>query len=238
MKNIIIIVLIICWGNISLTFAKQFVEIQENDSVQFYTTSYVEGNNLKLDMMLKSNMEDNIYVFNDDFMFYNLLDTAHDFIDLNRLTSEIILFDDNKKLELLNNRYYKQKMTSFPTYYKGSKESTDNSFTYKLYRKDLKTYFKPNTNYYMKVKLYYFEESSIDKINEILNIDIRASQIQLYNSSIQYSFRLNNSETFLDCAITNSFDLDPSKLEEVIQKYIKVFEKILRVELLFDFDDK
>ena len=110
----------------------------------------------------------------------------------------------------------------------------DNSFTYKLYRKDIKTFFKTNTNYYMKVKLYYFEESSIKKINEILNIDIRASQIQLYNSSIQYSFRLNNSETFLDCAITNSFDLDPTKLEEVIEKFVKVVEKTFRVDLLFD----
>ena len=83
MKKIILLFVLTLSFNSTGLGLQEVIDEESGKEIELYSSCRVREGILSLHFFLKNNSNENIFVFNDDYIFYNLLDTTKDFNSIN-----------------------------------------------------------------------------------------------------------------------------------------------------------
>ena len=211
----------------SAAFSKQEFDYDFPDFTLYSSVDLIlQTEQLRIEVIdILNETDENIYVFMDNFVFYNDLMQSETPNDVNPLTSQIILYKEGANLSKYENIKIKNNYSEYPAYYKRM-SGVNLSFTIYNSIKSLKGLIDLNSKYLLKMNMYYFKESDKEKIEKTLGQKIDCAKLQIDNSNVIYGFRTTASETLLNCANSNITNINPEKLKIVIEKYIHKIEGI------------
>lgn len=216
----------------TIAYSKQEFDFNyPNYSLSASPVLTLETEQLRIDLItIHNETNENIYVFMDNFMYYNDLTLSGKLDSIYPFTSQIILHKKGADLKKYDSCNFKYNYAEFPSYYK---KLSGEYQSYSIYNQidRISKIVDLDSKYALKMNLYYFKESDIEKIEETLGVKISGSQLQIDNSNVIYGFRISESEKILNCANTNLINLNPDKLKIVIDKYIHKVEDIIDVKL-------
>lgn len=217
----------------SAAFSKQEFDYDFPDFTLYSNVELIlETNQLRIELInILNETDENIYVFMDNFVFYNDLMLSGIPDEINPLTSQIILYKEGTNLNKYENIKIKPNFTEFPIFYKNDKSGFYSTHTIYNAMRGLKDIIDLDSKYKLKMNLYYFKESDKEKIEKTLGLKIDCSQLQLHNSHTIYGFESTKYETLLNCANSNITNINPDKLKIVIEKYIHKIEGIENITL-------
>jgi len=217
----------------STVFSKQEIDYDFPDFTLYSSVDLIlETEQLRIELInILNETDENIYIFMDNFVFYNDLMQSETPNEINPLTSQIILYKEGANLNKYDNIKIKDGFNEFPVYYKKNKSGYYSNHTIYIALESLKDIIDLNSKYMLKINLYYFKESDKEKIEEALEEKIDFAKLQIDNSNVIYGFESTKYETLLNCANSNITNINPEKLKIVIEKYIHKIEGIEDVTL-------
>ncbi len=196
---------------------KSFLEINKNG----YLTL--------LHLRLYNDLNQAVYLIVDEFVLIDGINYPNKDINIGRFSSFIYLYEVKKKMEFAKNF---SQPPIFPCYFEIGKERMRWTFSIKFLKKNFREVLKSKGDCKGTIRVFYFLEEDIMKIEEELGTTIKHSQIQSKN------FHTNFILDFEDQHI-NNFDVFDSNSEKVESDLLNsVFEKYIKyIEVDVDIDD-
>lgn len=243
------LILILCFlfTSLILTGYHPISESEKDDIdsslIKFYSSGaiYLKYNDFDiLSITIMNDSKDDIYIFWNNFIFQNLIESKYDReVKRQIISNEIILYDTNNADRLLKVTYSDSTINNypvlmkFPNYENKLKKERYYSFSIPLRIKDLNetvSILKRN-EYRYTFKLNYITEQDLKKINTELGMDISRYIICPINTRISNGKPIKNSVEYFECFETAEINYDKNKIQEVLKKYIKHLETDVTIQV-------
>lgn len=200
------------------------------DSINILFTAEINyrGNLTFSSLNLYSKAEQYVYFIFDDIILIDNLEHTSEYVKVPIAASYITLYKDENDLNYLEE--YNSNII-FPCYYKiDNQEKNRYDFSIELLNNDFRKKIDKGENAYAKVKLFYFLEEDLLKIEKELGFSIQNSRIQSRNFQTKFLIDIENKQiNLLNLFDSNISNINKEKLVSIFKKYVKSIEKVSRI---------
>lgn len=205
----------------------------ELDPLRLYTDLEINENGyLTLNhLRLYNDLNQAVYLIIDEFVLVDGINYPNKDINIGLFSSFIYLYEEKKEMEFANGF---RKSSSFPCYFEIGKERMRWTFSIKFLKKNFREVLKSKGECKGTIRVFYFLEEDIMKIEEELGTTIKHSQIQSRNFHTNFILDFENQHiNNFNIFDSNSEKVESDSLNRVFEKYIKYIEVEVKIYDLY-----